>query len=468
MIGFANSDGGCIAVGIYAGQVEGVSSAGDRINDLLQAAIRFTCPPVRYAYRFIECKNKQGNQDKVLVFDIEASETIHRNVKNECYLRVGDENRKLGPTEERELAFDKGESWFDGSIVRDLTLDDLNLREIDIYRQRVGSSEIDTLMRARGLYVDRRGIRGVTQAGWLLFGNEPPTTWSYVRYLRYAGITAETGPRSNLTQDIRLEGTLPFLIEKAKALVAEKLGTVDRLLSSGRFERVSPLPEFAWLEAIVNAVTHRSYSLQGDGIRIKHFDDRLEVESPGRLPGLVRVQNIRNTRFSRNPRIARVLAELGYVRELNEGVRRMYEEMERYGLRDPQYTATQGGVLVSLFMQPDKRRAFILASNVLSEKERQVIEDIGRIIYSSMGLLVVSRRLNPEKVGAFLQAFAQQKQLLTHQAAALLGVSTKTARNYLKRLEAVGMVKQVQKSKHDPHGYWVINESFRKHRKPTR
>ncbi len=87
----------------------------------------------------------------------------------------------------------------------------------------------------------------------------------------------------------------------------------------------------------MNAVTHRSFSLGGDHVRVELFDDRLEVESPGRLPGLVRLENIRSTRFARNPRIARALSDLGYGRELGEGVNRMFEEMNRVGLPDPVY-----------------------------------------------------------------------------------------------------------------------------------
>ena len=60
----------------------------------------------------------------------------------------------------------------------------------------------------------------------------------------------------------------------------------------------------AWLEGLVNAVTHRDYSISGDYIRVTMFDDRIEFLSPGKLPGIVTVENIQNTRFSRNPLIA--------------------------------------------------------------------------------------------------------------------------------------------------------------------
>ena len=239
----------------------------------------------------MDCTNDKGEADRVLILDVEACEQIHRNKKLECFLRVGDENRRLGPTEERELAFDKGESIYDGTIVPDLTIEDLDPEAIAAFMQMVGATDTAGLLRSRGLYLDTGSRQGVTQAGWLLFGRTPPI-WSYVRFLQYRGTTVETGTRSNLTEDIRIEGTIPHIIDTAKEIVGAKLGTVIRQVPGGRFE------------------------------------DRLEIESPGRLPGLVRVQNIQNARYARNPHIARVLADTtGYVRELNEGVRRMFDEM---------------------------------------------------------------------------------------------------------------------------------------------
>ena len=75
----------------------------------------------------------------------------------------------------------------------------------------------------------------------------------------------------------------------------------------------------------------------GTDIQIKMFDDRFVVESPGTLPGLIRISNIRNMHFSRNPIIAKYLRDYKFVRELGEGVDRMYREMFEAGLPAPEY-----------------------------------------------------------------------------------------------------------------------------------
>jgi len=442
MIGLANADGGRFAIGIHNGQVEGVNSDTKHLNALLQASIDFTQPPVRHLANYVKCTNEQGQQDRILVLDVEASEQIHRNKKNECYLRVGDENRRLGPTEERELAYDKGESIYDGTIVPELTLEDLDTEAISTFQSIVRASDSLGLLKSRGIYVDSGSRKGVTQAGRLLFGRVTPV-WSYIRFLKYSGMAVETGTRSNLTEDVCIEGTIPDMIDAAKALVADKLGTVIRQVPNGRFERVPVLPEFAWLEAIVNAVTHRSYSLQGDGIRVTLFDDRLEVESPGRLPGLVRVQNIRNARYSRNPHIARVLADMtGYVRELNEGVKRIFDEMNLYGLAEPVYRSSGTSVRVILYTRPVETPATVSP------------EIAARISY-------MRRRFGGEKVDTLLNSFASRVSLSTREVATLLNISIPTTRRYLTELELLGLIFEDSRSRNDPRGVWrKANDAF--------
>lgn len=87
----------------------------------------------------------------------------------------------------------------------------------------------------------------------------------------------------------------------------------------------------------MNAITHRDYSIKGTDIQVKMFDNRIVVESPGKLSGLVKPDNIRNTHFSRNPKIAEFLKAYKYVKEYGEGVNRMYNEMKNAGLPGPTF-----------------------------------------------------------------------------------------------------------------------------------
>ena len=99
--------------------------------------------------------------------------------------------------------------------------------------------------------------------------------------------------------------------------------------------------------------------MSGSYILISMYDDRLEIESPGGLPDIVTVENIRETRYSRNPTISRVLTEFGWVRELNEGVKRIYSDMADFFLDEPEY------------YDPGHSVKLILRNNIVTRQLRQ-------------------------------------------------------------------------------------------------
>jgi ATP-dependent DNA helicase RecG len=78
------------------------------------------------------------------------------------------------------------------------------------------------------------------------------------------------------------------------------------------------------------------------------FADRLEVYSPGRLPGHVTLENIVEERFSRNPLIVQMLVDLGFIESLGYGIDRMIQQMEDAGLPRPVFEETVNGFKVTL------------------------------------------------------------------------------------------------------------------------
>lgn len=134
------------------------------------------------------------------------------------------------------------------------------------------------------------------------------------------------------------EGKILDIVRQSLDFVGDQIKERTRLGNDGRFHTTPEYPEFVWKEIIINAIAHRDYSIKGTDIQIKMFDDHITVESPGTLPGIVRLSNIRTVHFSRNPNIARFLQEYDYVKEFGEGVDRMFKEMADAGLPAPEYT----------------------------------------------------------------------------------------------------------------------------------
>jgi ATP-dependent DNA helicase RecG len=158
-----------------------------------------------------------------------------------------------------------------------------------------------------------------------------------VRFIRYEGTEEKTGAEMNVIKDVIFEGPVREQIDKSVAFLATQIKERTYLGPDGKFITEVEYPEFVRQEMIVNACCHRDLSITGTDIQVKLFDDRLVVESPGNLPGLVRPDNIRHTHFSRNPRLARYLKTYKYVKEFGEGVDRMCREMEADGLLPIKY-----------------------------------------------------------------------------------------------------------------------------------
>ena len=107
--------------------------------------------------------------------------------------------------------------------------------------------------------------------------------------------------------------------------------------SNAKFEQKFTYPEDACKEAILNAIAHRDYSIQ-NGIEIYIYTDRIEIKSPGALLSTLTIKNLyqlEGAHESRNPLIARVLKENKLMRELGEGMKRIFDLMNESELEKP-------------------------------------------------------------------------------------------------------------------------------------
>lgn len=106
--------------------------------------------------------------------------------------------------------------------------------------------------------------------------------------------------------------------------------------------------EAVYREALLNALTHRDYTLR-DAVHVHHYPDRLEIMNPGGLPGGITPGNIlRHQPKRRNPLLAEVLSRLGLVERAGVGVDKMYGLMLRHGKEPPEYTTYTDAVTLTL------------------------------------------------------------------------------------------------------------------------
>ena len=347
LVALANAEGGYVVVGFHNGSVDPV--ARTNVNRIRQAARDFTEPPVKMTVVEIPA----GDDTAVLLLRVESGDAVHTTVKGECYLRVGDECRRLTFAEQRELHYDRGDRTFDTRPVS-ATVDQLDPSLCAAYQEAIGSATVSDMLRARALLAsDGRP----TVAAWLLFADMPQSLFpsAHVRVLKYADRERGTGSRMTLLSghDVRFDGPLSRQYYQAEELIRQWVPSLKRLGPNGKFNDQPMVPEAAWKEGLINAIVHRSYSMQGDHIRVEVFPNRIEITNPGRFPGVSELRDPRSViRVARNPRVARILAELDIARELGEGIRRMFATMKEAGLADPIYQQSSMGVTLTLLDEP--------------------------------------------------------------------------------------------------------------------
>ena len=343
LVAFANADGGTVAIGISdkTKRIEGVDFETAKLNELLRTPFDYCNPTVPVVLEKVYCVDYKGRNNHIMLMKVDASPQVHANQADEVYFRVGDKSKLLKFEERLQLTYDKGERYFEDKPVPDAELSDIDLNLVKEYTKIIGynKSPIEYLRQNKGFVKEVNGKAQISTAAILLFGKKPQNFFprARVRFIRYEGTEEKVGREMNVIKDVIFEGTILKMIQDSVSFLGTQIKERTYLGSDGRFVNEEEYPEFVRQEIIVNAITHRAYSIMGTDIHIKMFDDHIAVESPGKLPGMVRTDNMRYTHFSRNPKIAEYLKAYKYVKEYGEGVDRMCRELEETGLNNPQY-----------------------------------------------------------------------------------------------------------------------------------
>lgn len=376
LIGMLNADGGVLAFGVSdTGEIQDLASElrEEELNKYRSLCFDFIHPACN-----IELEEVFVNDKQVFLYHVESDfERLFARKDNEqVFLRMQDSNRKLDRDGVKKLEYDKAIRKFEEELVADFELEDLDLSLLEEYKEKLNyKGEALDLLCKRYLAKKKGGVFALKHSAVLLFSQDPEKyiPSASVRYIRYEGKEALSGTDHNVIKDERFEDNIPNLIDQLKMFLKASFRDYHFLdLEEGKFKKVPEYPEEAWLEGLVNALCHRSYNSQGSAIYIKHFDDRLEISNSGPLPAQVTIQNIKTERYARNPRVARVLEDMGYVRQLNEGVSRIYESMEKSMLSVPEY-------------KEENRNVYLTLRNKISEHSKTIDDAVMKKIETNFG-----------------------------------------------------------------------------------
>lgn len=353
----ANADGGELVVGIEDdGTITGVTQPLDRLQLILKAPgdRNYVQPPLRFQVR--EIPNADGRL--LLHFTTDWSPEVHRLADGRYVRRVNDANMPFPAEQIVALNATKAQGLYERSFPAGATLDDLDMDLVASLMPGMGvEGRPEEFLRRYRLLESRNGHSVPCFAALLLFGKDP-LQWHPrcgIDFVRWEGTERKYGADLNVTKRVRVEHPMAILIRKAYETIQPFIRERQQLHDLFFSERLE-YPTFVWQEAIVNAVAHRDYSIRGASIEVWMFDDHIEIRSPGLPPEPATVEALNRRQplhVSRNPLIVRALADLGYMRELGEGIPRMFAEMEREGFYPPRIEDIGGALFqVSLRNEP--------------------------------------------------------------------------------------------------------------------
>ena len=282
-------------------------------------------------------------------------------------------------------------------------------------RPKAGEEDVVRALTGFGVAArtESQAAPSVMTAALVLFGDEPDSIVSgaRVQLVRRAGTGPRPGPVSAREE---CTGPVGKILDCCLDFIAVHTNGHEAVIGKQR-ELLPEYPVAVLREAVLNALAHRDYGLVGATVDVTIWDDRIEVRSPGPLPGHITVENMRDEHYSRNPKIMRVLKIMGLVEEYGEGIDRMHSEMEARLMEPPIFDATPDSVTVTLRnkslasaedqawlmmlgaepLTADERRALLVARRerfVTPRKLKQLLgeSDVSRLLSGAMakGLLV--------------------------------------------------------------------------------
>ncbi|QIR39792.1 ATP-dependent DNA helicase RecG [Tolypothrix sp. PCC 7910] len=348
---FANASGGEIYIGIDENEIDGVKYRNwrgftdqEQANAHLQVFQELFPLGQYYNYTFLSCDGYSGLVLQVGIH--KTREIVNALDKRIPYLRLGAQNLPQ-ETEEKvaRLRLDKGIDSFETSTVKaDIEVITNSLPIINFISSVIPSTEPEQWLKKQQLIINGKP----TVAGVILFAEEPQALLPKrcgVKIYRYK-TTDQEGRRENLAFDpITIEGCLYHQIMLAVKTTKEIVEEIPKL-DSGKLKHIK-YPDEVLHEIITNSLLHRDYSILKD-VQIRIFDNRIEVESPGRLPGHVTLNNILKEQFARNGVIVRLINKFPQApnKDVGEGLNTAFEAMTRLRLKVPVIVETENSVIV--------------------------------------------------------------------------------------------------------------------------
>lgn len=352
-VAFANADGGDLYIGIEDKEHLGERVVGfsevEEANDIITVLLEQTSPSVEnLIIEFL----KTESMGIILHISIPKSPKVHYTASGDCYIRVNASKSKIKGERITQLSYSKGAEPYEKKIVEHIEINDITESQyFKDYIKRIESKQSPELFLKKQRLLTKSGDNLFPNTGCVLLFDEEPqasmNTRCAIKVYRIRSSDKEY-KREQLFE-------MPFTVNgPIEACIKKTISKVKELLDGASFHDGKNLiklnyPAEALKEILVNAVIHRDYSLNDD-IHVKIYDNRVEIISPGRLPGYMTTDNLYDERFSRNPNIVRMLHNLPNPlnHDIGEGLDTARNELKKAGLVAPDFEEKENSFIVRI------------------------------------------------------------------------------------------------------------------------
>ena len=334
IVAFANFEGGTILIGVDdSGELKGCTRADieEFVVNICRNNVRPSIIPI--------IEKITVDKKNIVAVSIPRGDTAYSTNRGLYYIRVG--STKQVPTQQELLRLFQKRNMlqFDETPVIKASASSIDKEKVDSYLAELGQSPLNdkddkALERELinlSILLDVDNTLYPSLGGILAFGKNPQKY--FPSYNIQCGAYKGENFLSDTVREKDLKGTLDELIEDAVAFLKLTMPQ-NQILERGIKRKDEYLyPVEALREGIVNAVSHRDYTISGTAVRLFLFSNRLEIRSPGGLSNTLTLENIQYRQFTRNQMIASFLAGYGYMERRGKGILRMIKLCEQNSIK---------------------------------------------------------------------------------------------------------------------------------------
>ncbi len=355
-VAFANGFGGWILFGVKDdGEVAGLTIGSNTLENLAQAFQQNTDPVIYPSLKTVEISGRT-----ILAVRVPGGSDKPYTMNGIAYKRIGRTTQFLRRSEYERLLLEKQINGYETLPAIGTQWEELDQNQLERFlsqrAQRASTIGADLMTRALTEKLATRSGNDVvpTIAGWLAFNKMPQSlnsSWG-ITALVFGGREFQ---REALVLRQELAGALAALIDEASAFISRQMRSFP-VFPAGQVRRLD-FPEYdlaAVREAIANAVAHRDYRAH-EPVQLRLFEDRLEIQSPGPLPGDLTLAQVSagGVTHARNPVLAQILSAQGYMERAGFGLVFIREKMLQLGAPPPQFESGLAHFLVRLWARPN-------------------------------------------------------------------------------------------------------------------